>query len=111
MIQTALDFSRTPRRSYHVSRPIPGDAHEAAREICEGERRARGQEDAILAFFRANPGRWTPSEVCVRVGGMLLTSARRSLTNMTHQGVLRCTNERKLNEATKGKEHLWELVP
>lgn len=110
MEQLSLIATVPPRRrSYHVQRPIPGDPVSAAAEIAAGERRANAQEAAVLEFFRANPGRWTPSEVCGRVGGMLLTSARRSLTTMTYRGVLRCTSERRPGPFGR-PEHCWELA-
>lgn len=106
-------FEPKPRRSHHVRRPIPGRALEAAQEIAKGERKANEQEAAVLAFYRENPGAWSPSEVWLRVGprdaartlqrdsaglpsriligpghsapGWPITSVRRAITNLSDE--------------------------
>jgi len=102
------------RRSYHQARPIPGPALPAAAEIKAGERKARQQEDAILAFYRANPGAWSPSQVWEGTNRrypwarFLLTSCRRGITNLTSRGLLRMTSERRPGPFG-AMEHLWTL--
>lgn len=107
-------FDSMPRkaRSFHSRKPIPGPASEAAQEIKRGEGKARQQEEAILAFYRANPGRgFAPSQVWQRVGPTwLLTSVRRSISNLTDRKNLRMTGDRRLSPFG-AMEHLWELVP
>jgi len=98
------------RRSFHQARPIPGPALPAAAEIKAGERKARQQEDAILRYFRLNPGAWSPSQVwtALTVFGqsVLLTSVRRGITNLTTRGLLRMTSERRPGPFG-AMEHLW----
>jgi len=124
------------RRSFHQARPIPGPALPAAAEIKAGERKARQQEDAILAFYRANPGAWSPSQVWLRVGpkndawsiqrdaeGLPervyiapragsprwpITSVRRAITNLTEQRLLKITMGRAMGMFGR-MEHLWTL--
>lgn len=129
-------LDRVSRTPYHVRVPLPGPASEAAAEIKRGERKARQQDEAILAFFRANLGRWSPSQVWLRVGpkndawsierdaeGMPervaimpragsprwpITSIRRSITGLTDAGFLRITMHRAMGMFGR-LEHLWEL--
>lgn len=142
---TQLSFFEPPRRhdgvtlrSFHSRQPIPGPASEAAQEIKRGKGKARQQEEAILAFYRANPGAWSPSQVWLRVGpkndawsierdseGMPervaimpragsprwpITSVRRAITGLTDAGHLRITMGRAMGMFGR-LEHLWELVP
>jgi len=127
-------FAPSPAaRSFHHRRPIPGSADEAAQEIAKGERKAREQEATILAFYRANPGAWSPSQVWQRVGprwpGTVLdkdgemvrmgpkvetspmwplTSVRRAISNLTDKQELRITMERIMGHYGR-PEHLWTL--
>ena len=115
--QLSLDMrrpARTPRslvlRSFHVSSP-----RTTVEEAQEGERKAAGQEQAILEFFRAHDEEdWTPSEVCNRLNrGRLapwpLTSVRRALTNLSQRGLLRRTNLRRMGPLGS-PEHAWSLA-
>ena len=77
-----LDPPKAPRtsalRSFHVRSHIP--AHEAL----QGEQRAQTQEDLVLAWMKAHPGRHTPPEVLAGLGvNWPLTSVRRALTDLT----------------------------
>lgn len=79
--------ARKPRRSFHVR------SHVTVEEALAGERKAQRQDRRVLEVFR--PGqRLTPSQVhgllCDETGppAPLLTSIRRSLTNLTRRGVL-----------------------
>lgn len=74
----------TPVPSFHVR------SHLTVDEAAQGERRARSQEEAVLAWMKAHPGRWTPPEVLQGIGTAApLTSIRRALTNLTASGHLR----------------------
>jgi hypothetical protein len=71
-------------RSFHVR------SHVTVEEALEGERRAATQEQAVLDWMRAHPGRWTPPEVLAGLGTRSpLTSIRRSLTDLTKRELLR----------------------
>jgi hypothetical protein len=79
------DVASTPRRrqrrAYHVR------SHATLPEAQAGEKRAHRQEDHVLAWFRAHPGRWTPWDVAEALG-ICINSARRSCTNLTYRGLL-----------------------
>lgn len=82
----ALPLFACVERSYHTrgSRPTRS-------ERAHGGRKAREQEEAILAFFRATPGAWSPSQVWQRVSPLMrdgvplwpVTSVRRAITNLS----------------------------
>ena len=138
-MQLSLLPSLTPaeRRSHHERHAIPGPAIQAARERAQNEKKAQEQEAAVLAFFRANPGAWGPSQVWWNVGPRehswtiygdaedlperlclsdvgrpkwLLTSIRARITTLTDKGELRMLMERRLNDKTGGMEHLWTIA-
>lgn len=56
---------------------------EGPAEALEGERRAKGQEVAILWYFRTQGRRLTPSEVHEAYPQWPLQSIRRALTNLS----------------------------
>jgi len=61
---------------------------ESPAEALAGERRALGQEEILLAFFRDRPGeRFTPWELTERFG-ICINSVRRALTQLTDRGDL-----------------------
>jgi len=102
------------RSSYHVRASVQGPAAEVAAEVKSGEEKAKDQDTKILWLFRDGRTRLTPSEARDRYQAefgkpILLTSARRALTNLTREGLLRMMDERRLNPATGGMEHLWEI--
>lgn len=71
---------------------------------------AGSQDEAVLKFFQANPGEWSPETIQERVlPNAPLTSARRSITNLTEAGQLI-----KLDKQVTGKfgrpVHLWTLA-
>lgn len=82
-------------------RPVPPSfhaqhCHMPVEEAQAGERRALGQDAAILAWMRAHPGRHTPPEVAAAFPQWPLTSVRRSLSNSTRRGFLRhCRADRR----------------
>ena len=69
-----------PTRSYHTR-----GSSTTAEERAHGERKAVEQEAAVLAFFRSNPGAWSPSQVHALVFGprVPLTSTRRAISNLS----------------------------
>lgn len=80
---------RKPRaaalRHHHVR------SHQPVEEALEGEARAQQQDARVLEiFWRAQRRRLTPSEVWGLLDGQvpLLTSVRRSITNLTARGLL-----------------------
>ena len=106
---------RTPRalvppRAFHVSSP-----RTTVDEAREGERRAAGQEQVILALLRLHAGEsFTPSEVanhvnCGRDRAWPVTSIRARLTTLTQRGLLRRTNERRMGPLGS-PEHAWSLA-
>ena len=109
-------FAPSPAaRSYHVRRPLKGSATDAVREIAKGKERAEKQDTRILWLFREGRTVLTPSDAAreyIFTFGepILLTSARRALSNLTKQGLLKVSDkERRWNDVTKGYEHFWEL--
>lgn len=100
----------------------------SAAERAHGEAKAHEQEALILAWFRANPGRWSPSQVHERVSPVVegymeisghawpITSVRRALTNLSDRDryphslrpPLRKT-EARVDGPMGRKEHLWEM--
>lgn len=101
-----------PTSSYHTR-----GSRTTAEERAHGERKAVEQEAAVLAFFRANPGAWSPSQVHERVfpQDVPLTSTRRAMTNLAdkerHQGeppLMKVEEERRRGPFGR-PEHLWRL--
>ena len=100
-------------RSYHTrgSRPTRS-------ERVHGERKAREQEESVLAFFRANPGAWSPSQVHQRVFSdrVPLTSTRRSMSNLSdadrypESGPPLRKTEQRVDGPFGRPEHLWRLA-
>lgn len=100
---------RTPgRRSrpYYATTPISALQLEGAMQVAEA------QDELVLAIFRHARRAMGPSEVW-RIGcsfgrTWLLTSVRRSITNLTEDGVLQKTDV--VRDGLYGKsEHCWEL--
>lgn len=110
--QLGLDLEPAqPRRrreaaleSFHVR------AHVTVTEALDGERRAGKQDADILAFFQKFPGRWTPSDVHRDFPKMLLTSVRRSLTNLTTRGLLTHHPTDRRPGPFGAKESTWSLA-
>lgn len=98
-------------RSYHTRGSLTTRS-----ERVHGERKAREQEQAVLAFFRLNPGAWSPSQVHERVFSdrVPLTSTRRCLTNLSDPERYPDPPLRKTDERIDGPfgrpEHLWRLA-
>lgn len=104
----ALNPKRRPRVPYWPTTPLTREQMAGAIAI------ASQQDEAVLAIFRAHRGPLAPSQVHaigVEHGRRwLLTSVRRSITNLTTQAkVLASTGE--LRDGPHGRpEHLWELA-
>lgn len=92
------------KRSYHrtVSQPAASTA--------AGEASARRQDDLVLAWFRARP--WieaSPEDVHAAVmPAAPLTSARRSVTNLTTRGLLEKTAHTRRGQYGRAV-HTWRL--
>lgn len=86
MNQLALDLTRRPQTPYWSTTPLSRD------ELAGAIRAAEQQDEAVLAIFRASRGALSPSQVWQQGldhGRMwLLTSVRRSITNLTGARVL-----------------------
>jgi hypothetical protein len=93
------------RRAYHVR------AHQTVGETQAGERRAATQDQIILDYFRNNRDvRVTPWQLVGALGGkMLLTSIRRSLTNLTQKGLLRRHDEDRRPGEAGALNATWSL--
>jgi hypothetical protein len=104
--QLAIDFRR-PRVPYYATTPL--SLHQMAGAI----RLAEQQDEAVIAIFRALQSKLTPSQVHLiglRNGRQwLLTSVRRSMTNLANAGPLV-----RLNDTQQGPhgrpEHFWRLA-
>jgi hypothetical protein len=76
----------------------------------ESERKARTQDERILRFFSKYPDVFFgPSDIQAHFPEMLLTSVRRSITNLTKNGKLEKTTRQKIGAYNK-KEYLWKLT-
>ena len=116
MTQLPLGLEEAPKeprtgalRSFHVQ------SHVTVPEALEGERKAGRQDKRVLSVFR--PGqRLTPSQVrgllCDECGpaAPLLTSVRRSLTNLTTRGLLIHHKADRRQGPYGAKESVWSLA-
>ncbi len=100
--------TRRPQSPYWSTTPLP------INELAAAIKSAEKQDDAVLAIFRAVGGELGPSQVW-KIGtangmGWLLTSVRRSMTNLAD---LKCGALVRLNTTRMGlfgaMEHLWAL--
>jgi hypothetical protein len=95
--------------SFHVRSEMP------VAEALAGQERASRQDARVLAVFRARPlWAWTPSQVhaflCEETGpAPLLTSIRRSITNLTRRGLLAHHPEDRRMGPHGAKESTWTL--
>lgn len=107
--QLALNFGgRRSGPRYWPTTPLTADELRGAIHL------AVMQDEAVLAIFRSHAGTsLTPSEVH-RIGEALgrkwlVTSVRRSITNLTDDGVLNRHNVLRMGPHGK-PEHLWQLA-
>ena len=89
---------------YHNTTQLKGD------ELRDSIRTARTQTDKVLVFFKHYPGRsFTPSYVHSFVeDGEPLTSSRRSISDLTRDGHLEKTEEKRTGIYGK-PEYCWRL--
>jgi len=83
---------------------------ETGATLAASKKKAKSQEDIILAYARKNPG-WifSPSMVQnVVLSNAPLTSIRRAITNLTKRGKLEKTNMQVMGIYGK-KEYCWTL--
>lgn len=107
--QIPLDFARARRRPqvpYWHTTPLTREQLAGAILVAEQ------QDEAVLAIFRGTPGALSPSQVW-RIGEQggrrwLLTSVRRSITNLTDAGVLVRLSVTRMGPYGK-PEHTWSL--
>ena len=83
-------------------------------ELKQHEAKAETQSDRILRMFRGHPERdFTPCEIHNSLGTIdqpLLTSVRRSISNLTRDGHLERTKTRRLG-AHGAMNYTWQLKP
>lgn len=81
-------------------------------ELGRYEEKAKGQQAKILAEFKEFPWPTPPSQIWTRVfqERCLLTSVRRSMTNLTNNGDLVKTDKQVRGRYGK-PEYLWKLAP
>jgi hypothetical protein len=92
-------------RSFHVR------SHVTAEEAIAGEANAQSQEEQILVWMRAHPGRHTPPEVKEGMGiPWPLTSVRRALTNLTAAFELRHWPADRREGIYGAKNSTWEAM-
>lgn len=94
-------------RSFHIK-----GGHVTVPEAQDGERRARSQEAAVLAWMRAHPGRWTPWDLAEALG-LCINSVRRSMTNLAHANPARLRHiegERRVAGPWGQRSGVWEAA-
>jgi len=92
--------------------PYYNTVHESPTELRRSRENANIQERQVLALFRANPtALFTPFQVHARVFGpnVPIQSTRRAITNLTDQGHLEKTDEKRLGEWGK-VNYCWRLA-
>lgn len=105
MEQVVINFRR-PKTPYWPTTPLTRE------QLAGAIRVAEQQDEAVLAIFRAHAHPLSPSQVW-QAGlhhgrAWLLTSVRRSITNLTDARVLVCT--RTTQPGPYGRpEHTWAL--
>jgi hypothetical protein len=99
------------RRAWHHQ------GHHTVQEAQAGERKAQGQEELVMRWFReyAHIGRFTPWDVRLGIETMyerplLITSVRRSLTNLTDRGLLRRHDEDRRPGEAGALNATWGLA-
>lgn len=108
--QLAMDFTgkRRPHAPYWPTTPL------SLSQLAGAIRIAEQQDEAVLAIFRAlHSSSLAPSQVwqtgTANGRHWLLTSVRRSITNLTNAGVL--VRASRLHDGPYGRpEHTWRLA-
>jgi hypothetical protein len=99
-------YSNPSQRSYHDTTELP------IKEVIQSEKIAKDQDERILGIFKENSP-LGPSK-CWKIyqdkfGSILLTSTRRSITNLTKQTLLTKTNI-KVKGLYGRPEYLWKIT-
>lgn len=81
------DPPKVPRRAALRHHHVPPQAHKPVPEALAHEERHQTQDEAVVAWLRAHPGRWTPYDVADALG-LCINSSRRALSNGTRAGHL-----------------------
>ena len=104
--QQVIDFTRRPQVPYWATTPLTDD------EFLAAMRSAAHQDEIVLAIFRSFPSPLSPSQVWER--GVwegrqwLLTSVRRSITNLANADVLVHLSGHRMGPYGR-PEGLWAL--
>ena len=106
--QLDLTFARRPQMPYWPTTPLTREQLAGAIKIAEQ------QDEAVLAIFRGHHGQsLAPSQVWqIGLNGgryWLLTSVRRSITNLTNAGVLQRVPGTHAGPYGR-PEHVWQLA-
>ena len=105
--QLDFRFDRRSRTPYYQTTPLP------IAQLADAIKRAEQQDEAVLAILRSVGGPLTPSQVhSIGQGNglsWLLTSVRRSLTNLTNAEVLVHLHETRPGPYGR-PEGLWQLA-
>lgn len=105
MYQLPLFHDPACARGYHNTNAEHGEALRSSRE------RAAQQQGRVLAVFLAHPHtHFSPCDIFLRCPGILLTSVRRAITNLTEEGLLEKTDRMKLG-VYGSQVHTWRLAP
>lgn len=98
--------------TYHNTIPIEGE------ELKKAQEKALTQQEQVLQIFKRYPDRWfTPYEIQAITGSdrslpgiryMLITSIRRSITNLTNAGYLiKGSQDLQVREKWSSKNNRW----
>ena len=79
---------------------------ETGRDLKEAEERTSSQDREVLKHFKVNYIS-TPSQVWQEMNNILLTSVRRSISNLTKEGFLTKTLMKKVGYYGR-KEYVWQ---
>jgi hypothetical protein len=105
-----LEPAPTARRT-SVLRSFHARAHVPVAEALAGEANAQTQEDQVLAWMKAHPGRHTPPEVLAGLGTKApLTSIRRCLSDLTAAFELRHWPADRRPGIYGAKNSTWEAM-
>ena len=89
--------------TYYNTNKEAGDTLRASQE------KARGQEQRVLEFFQSRPYAWYSREEIERKLDLMVTSAQRSLTNLTHKRKLEKSKDTIFTSHYGKRVHGWRL--
>ena len=82
--------------------------NETGDDLKQSHKKAKSQSDKILAFYKENQEA-SPSQVMLALPvGTLITSVRRSITDLTKDGHLEKTTRKRIGLYGK-PEYIWKL--